>query len=136
MSAVDPWDGVDPHTLLKPKRRARPQVPVAVEQQQSQVPPDAAGSSPHLRPNFRLHLPSTSLDTVNREVRCASDRSAHLLTNTEELFEAVTAADTRPALREALHQLEVQADWAVESRRTLHTKHVAVCNCTHIMLTR
>ena len=124
MLPVDPWVGVDPYTLLKPKRRARP----ASSSGRSSEPADTTTSSHSERPRrsqVGLFPLTVDHDAVIAEVQSATDRARHIINTTDVLRIAIRVDERYMAMigiQQGKLHVHTQAEWVTEAQKNIaHT---------------
>ena len=125
MLPVDPWEGVDPYTLLKPKRRARPSASSSGRSPESTDTTTLSCSERPRRSQVGLFPLTVDHDAVIKEVQSAKDRAKHIVDTTDILRKAIAEDEwyrTMTGVQQGKLLLHTQADWVTEAQKNIaHT---------------
>ena len=125
MLPVDPWVGVDPYTLLKPKRRARPSAASSERSPESTDTTTLSHSERPRRSQVGLFPLTVDHDAVIAEVQSATDRTRHIIDTTDVLRIAIRVDERYMAMigiQQGKLHLHTQAEWVTEAQKNIaHT---------------
>ena len=123
MLPENPWVGVDPDTLLKPKRRVRP----ASSSGRSSDPRKTTSSHSERprRSQVGLFPLTVDHDAVIAEVQSATDRARHIIDTTDVLRIAIRDDERYRAMigvQQGKLHVHTQAEWVTEAQKNIaHT---------------